>query len=876
LTNDNLSIENKLKSLEKNNTILITSKSDIEQQIKIVNKEKNEIKNKLREVQDFNDTVKEEKNKIEQKLNELQENHQILYNNKLDIDKQFKETQKELENVKNEKIIIEKELQKFKQSHELLNEDKKKFEETLRLLQTDHNQLIENETKLKNKLESQKQDNEDLQKNEFELERKLQILQQNYENAQMERKRYEEKMQALNNENKTIKIKESELKQKLEVLQQNYDTLQIVNGKLKDSLNSVHQECELVQNGRDELKKQIDSMEDEKITIKKDFDKLSSEYKLLQEENSLLRKTGQELEQSIVQKDQKSKELEKLIEITSSKCEELENTYNQLKEEYNLKKNEYLNFKESSEANQQQLNELLHEKGKHQEEEVKEREVMKNEFTSVINQYEKEISSLQELVLDLEKENNEAEVKNKNLTKEIEEKSNSINNLTNEFKQFKENCQIILENMDNIISIRDQEIENLKLKAHYLEQASEQKEQTLKRTITELEEDLGDQIANNIKEKRKYQRTIESLDNFIDFSEMYIDRLEYSYVEEIHLYYQMLYDEEEISQYTLSTVINVLSDRIYDLEEQLWSSVTEQEYMEASLDLNKEYLLYALSQAEDVKNDAENCRSIYQSLIKWYEQRYSTLSNCIAEKEKIIENLQLDYKKIELENKETQIIHETNKKILSNYENKIRKQKDWEIEKKTMTDELNNLRLNIIKYENEYEEDNKKRNEELNEVNKKIQEEINSLEKELEETNETNEILSKRVMEYELKYDELKQEYLEAIKKLEVAQEKGSISEDEFKHIVDMHDELFGHNNSKQKIKYIDQIKQENLKLKSNNATLSVRNKQLTRQAFALEKELDSFRTIPEGRKKNRHFTRSISSLSEKEKILSPENKSYI
>ena len=57
---------------------------------------------------------------------------------------------------------------------------------------------------------------------------------------------------------------------------------------------------------------------------------------------------------------------------------------------------------------------------------------------------------------------------------------------------------------------------------------------------------------------------------------------------------------------------------------------------------------------------------------------------------------------------------------------------------------------------------------------------------------------------------------------------------------------------------------------------MSVRNKQLTRQAFALEKELDSFRTIPEGRKKNRHFTRSISSLSEKEKILSPENKSYI
>ncbi|KAG4083779.1 hypothetical protein H8356DRAFT_967473 [Neocallimastix lanati (nom. inval.)] len=129
-------------------------------------------------------------------------------------------------------------------------------------------------------------------------------------------------------------------------------------------------------------------------------------------------------------------------------------------------------------------------------------------------------------------------------------------------------------------------------------------------------------------------------------------------------------------------------------------------------------------------------------------------------------------------------------------------------------------------------------------------------------------------MEYELKYDELKQEYLEAIKTLEIAQEKGSITEEEFKHIADMHAELFGHNNNKQKIKYIDQIKQENLKLKSNNATLSVRNKQLTRQALALEKELDAFRAIPGGRKKIGHYARSISSLSEKEGSLSPENKS--
>jgi len=70
-------------------------------------------------------------------------------------------------------------------------------------------------------------------------------------------------------------------------------------------------------------------------------------------------------------------------------------------------------------------------------------------------------------------------------------------------------------------------------------------------------------------------------------------------------------------------------------------------------------------------------------------------------------------------------------------------------------------------------------------------------------------------MEYELKYEELKQEYLEAIKTLEIAQEKGSVTEDEFKRIADMHASLFGHNNNKQKIKYIDQIKQENLKLKS-------------------------------------------------------------
>ncbi|ORX64336.1 hypothetical protein BCR32DRAFT_129752 [Anaeromyces robustus] len=126
-------------------------------------------------------------------------------------------------------------------------------------------------------------------------------------------------------------------------------------------------------------------------------------------------------------------------------------------------------------------------------------------------------------------------------------------------------------------------------------------------------------------------------------------------------------------------------------------------------------------------------------------------------------------------------------------------------------------------------------------------------------------------MEYELKYEELKQEYHEAIKTLEIAQEKGSITEDEFKRIADIHASLFGHNNNKQKIKYIDQIKQENLKLKSNNATLSVRNKQLTRKALDLEKELDAFRAIPTGRKKVGHYTRMLS-LSEKENSLSPEN----
>jgi chromosome segregation ATPase len=359
---------------------------------------------------------------------------------------------------------------------------------------------------------------------------------------------------------------------------------------------------------------------------------------------------------------------------------------------------------------------------------------------------------------------------------------------------------------------------------------------------------------------------------------VYIEQLENNYVEEIHLYYQMLYEEEEVSQYTLSTVINVLSDRIYDLEEQLWNSATEQEYMEASLGLNKEYLLYAISQSEEAKEDAEKCRNTYQSIINWYEQFYSTVNQRINDKQSIIDNLQREYKKIEIQNTEAQIIQETNKKLISSYENKIKKQKDWENEKKTMTDELNKLRLNIIKYENEYEEDTKKKNEELNEVNKKIQEEIVLLEKELEDTSETNEILSKRVMEYELKYEELKQEYLEAIKTLEIAQEKGSVTEDEFKRIADMHASLFGHNNNKQKIKYIDQIKQENLKLKSNNATLSVRNKQLTRQALALEKELDAFRAIPSSMKKVGHYTRMMPSsvLSEKENSLSPENKNYL
>jgi isocitrate/isopropylmalate dehydrogenase len=50
---------------------------------------------------------------------------------------------------------------------------------------------------------------------------------------------------------------------------------------------------------------------------------------------------------------------------------------------------------------------------------------------------------------------------------------------------------------------------------------------------------------------------------------------------------------------------------------------------------------------------------------------------------------------------------------------------------------------------------------------------------------------------------------------LKILQDRGTLNETEVKKIGDMNALLFGHTNSKQKIKHVAQIKEENVKLRT-------------------------------------------------------------
>ncbi|KAI8918561.1 hypothetical protein DFJ77DRAFT_456075 [Powellomyces hirtus] len=79
---------------------------------------------------------------------------------------------------------------------------------------------------------------------------------------------------------------------------------------------------------------------------------------------------------------------------------------------------------------------------------------------------------------------------------------------------------------------------------------------------------------------------------------------------------------------------------------------------------------------------------------------------------------------------------------------------------------------------------------------------------------------------------------------LDLLQNRGIIKESEVKKLGELNAELFGHANAKQKIKHVAQLKEENVKLKTDNFALSRRCDEFKRKLMNLEREVESYRGL--------------------------------
>ncbi|KAH6602121.1 hypothetical protein BASA61_001438 [Batrachochytrium salamandrivorans] len=79
---------------------------------------------------------------------------------------------------------------------------------------------------------------------------------------------------------------------------------------------------------------------------------------------------------------------------------------------------------------------------------------------------------------------------------------------------------------------------------------------------------------------------------------------------------------------------------------------------------------------------------------------------------------------------------------------------------------------------------------------------------------------------------------------LKMLQVRGQLNEAESKKISELNAELFGHANSRQKIKHVSQLKAENMKLKTTSAKIEQERIQLRQRVVSLERELDASRPI--------------------------------
>ncbi|KAJ1565791.1 hypothetical protein HK096_009968, partial [Nowakowskiella sp. JEL0078] len=81
--------------------------------------------------------------------------------------------------------------------------------------------------------------------------------------------------------------------------------------------------------------------------------------------------------------------------------------------------------------------------------------------------------------------------------------------------------------------------------------------------------------------------------------------------------------------------------------------------------------------------------------------------------------------------------------------------------------------------------------------------------------------------------------------KFELVEKEKNYAESEVLKLSDIISNEMGHQNIRQKIKHVSQLKEENLFLKKENLTMSTQRDDFRRKCMNLERELESYRAIP-------------------------------
>ena len=83
--------------------------------------------------------------------------------------------------------------------------------------------------------------------------------------------------------------------------------------------------------------------------------------------------------------------------------------------------------------------------------------------------------------------------------------------------------------------------------------------------------------------------------------------------------------------------------------------------------------------------------------------------------------------------------------------------------------------------------------------------------------------------------------------KLQLLSQRGVLNQNEMKKITDLNAEIFGHSNNRQKIRYVAQLKDENLALKKENMRLVQSREDFKKKWMALEEENSAVKTLGGG-----------------------------